>query len=74
MTDKDVRQLVRIRYELRRLSSEGDQAAAAKLLARMRALTAPHPTERPAIESEMLRWQVAFNLEGDWGDLQASPA
>jgi hypothetical protein len=62
MNHEELRQLVRIRHELRRLAPTKDTDAAKRLLARMRALTARDPREREATEPEVLRWQVAFAL------------
>ena len=62
MNHEEIRQLVRIRHELRRLAPQRDADAAKRLLARMRALTARDPRESAATEPEMQRWQVAFAL------------
>jgi hypothetical protein len=62
MNHEDLRQLVRIRHELRRLMPERNGEAAQRLLARMRALCATDPRERDAAEPELRRWQVAFQL------------
>lgn len=64
MSYEDARQLVRIRHELRRLSPDRDQFAATRLLARMRAVAARDAVEHAAIQPELLRWQVAFRLDG----------
>jgi hypothetical protein len=66
MNNDDLRQLVRIRHELRRLlpndAIDADRDAARKLLARMRALAAPHATEHAHLEPELTRWQARFQL------------
>ena len=63
MNNEDLRQLVKIRHELRKLLPNQDQEAATRLLARMRALTSQYASESQAIEPEMVRWQAAFRLE-----------
>ena len=62
MNHDEVRQLIRIRHELRRLMPNKDRGAASRLLARMRALTARDARERATVEPEIERWQVAFQL------------
>jgi hypothetical protein len=65
MNHDELRQLVRIRHELRRLLPEppGDrQESARRLLSRMRALVAPHASEQALIEPEMVRWQSVFRV------------
>jgi hypothetical protein len=65
MNHDELRQLVRIRHELRRLLPEppGDrQETARRLLSRMRALIAPHASEQARIEPEMVRWQSVFRV------------
>ena len=62
MKHDDVRQLIRIRHELRRLRPNRDQRAARGLLDRMRALAAHDSRERASVEPEIERWQVAFAL------------
>ena len=78
MNHDEIRQLIRIRHELRRLMPANDQNAARRLLARMRALTARDSRERASVgpeqprneeaeqqrneEAEIERWQSAFQL------------
>jgi len=66
MTNDDLRQLVRIRHELRRLlptrPGGEDRDAARQLLARMRDLAAPNAAENARIEPELTRWQARFQL------------
>ena len=66
MSNDDLRQLVKIRHELRRLMPADSGAAsrdtARDLLARMRALVAPHSTEQARIEPEVTRWRSVFQL------------
>jgi hypothetical protein len=68
MNHEELRQLVKIRHELRRLlpagNTESDRQAARRLLDRMQALTAPHMTERAHIEPELTRWHAAFGTGG----------
>ena len=66
MTHDELRQLVKIRHELRRLlpgqDLEGSREAARLLLDRMRALTASHIGEQAHIEPELTRWNAAFGM------------
>jgi hypothetical protein len=62
MNHDEIRQLIRIRHELRRLMPDKDRGAASRLLARMRALIARDARERATVEPEIERWQVAFQL------------
>jgi hypothetical protein len=65
MNHDELRQLVRIRHELRRLlpDQQGDsQETARRLLSSMRALIAPHASEQARIEPEMVRWQSVFRV------------
>jgi hypothetical protein len=62
MNHDEIRQLIRIRHELRRLKPDIDRSAASRLIARMRALTARDSRERASVEPEIERWQVAFQL------------
>jgi hypothetical protein len=58
------RQLVRLRYELRRLVVErptGADAAARLILARIEALVAADAEEAAAVAPELARWQVSLN-------------
>jgi hypothetical protein len=63
MDYKDVRELVRIRHELRTLSSRGDRAMAVGLLERMRTLAAGDSTEQAAVQPEMARWRFVFGID-----------
>ena len=67
MNHDELRQLVRIRHELRRLlpgqDAEGSREAARRLLERMRALTAPHVSEQAYIQPELTRWNAAFRMQ-----------
>lgn len=58
----DVRELVRLRYELRRLRAEGRIEEARALLARMRSLLAQDPVEATEAEPELQRWSFSLGL------------
>ena len=66
MNNDDLRQLVRIRHQLRRLlptqPSDADRDTARQLLDSMRALAARHATEHARLEPELTRWQARFQL------------
>jgi len=61
----ETRELVRLRYELRRLmvdrTAEGALAARAAL-ARIQALIAGDAEEAATVEQEIARWQVSLSL------------
>jgi hypothetical protein len=59
----DARELVRLRYELRRLVVErpaGADAAARLILARIESLVAADAEEAAAVAPELARWQVSL--------------
>jgi len=58
----DVREMVRIRHELRSLAVRGDSQTAASLLDRMRSLAARDEVEDAAVQVEMQRWRSVFRL------------
>jgi hypothetical protein len=62
MDYRQVRELVRIRYELRSLA-RGAGEVAAPLLERMRTLASVDAAESAAVQTELLRWQSVFRLE-----------
>ena len=62
MQYRDVREMVRIRHELRSLAVSGDSRAAASLLDRMRNLAARDEAEDAAVQVEMQRWRSVFRL------------
>jgi hypothetical protein len=66
MNNDELRQIVRIRHELRRLlptpDGDADRDTVKQLLARMQALAAPHATEHDRIAPEVTRWQARFQL------------
>jgi hypothetical protein len=59
----ELRELVRIRHELRTLAISGDRDTAAPLLDRMRTLAARDAVESAAVQTEVSRWQFVFRLE-----------
>jgi hypothetical protein len=63
MEYKDVRELVRIRHELRTLASHGDRLSAAGLMERMGTLASRDAEESAAVETELQRWRFVFGLE-----------
>jgi hypothetical protein len=63
MDYRELKELVRIRYELRDLAGQRDQGRAASLLDRMFTLAARDPAESAAVQTEMLRWKFVFGLE-----------
>lgn len=64
MSDTDVRELVRIRFELRRLAGGGaGREAAAPLLARMSRLASDEALGPAVIRPEMTRWRAVFGLD-----------
>ena len=62
MDYREVRELVRIRYELRTLAPGAGQVAA-PLLERMRSLAARDAAESAAVQTELRRWQSVFQLD-----------
>jgi hypothetical protein len=64
MEYRDVRELVRIRYELRNLAARGAKEVAAPLLERMCSLASRDAAESAAVQTEVQRWQFVFRLEG----------
>jgi hypothetical protein len=63
MEYQELRELVRIRHELRTLANTGDRDTAASLLDRMRVLAARDAAESAAVQTEVQRWQFVFRLE-----------
>jgi len=62
MEYRDVRELVRILYELRSLA-RGAGELASPLLDRMRTLAAVDAAESAAVQTELHRWRSVFSLE-----------
>lgn len=64
MDFKDVRDLARIRIELRQMAWDGavDRAAASTLLDRMNDLAARDEIEHAAVEPEIDRWRSLLGL------------
>lgn len=63
MEYKDVRELVRIRYELRTLVERRDRQMAEPLLERMSLLASRDAVEQAAVGCEMQRWRFVFGFE-----------
>jgi hypothetical protein len=62
MDYRDIRELVRIRYELRSLTRSAREVAG-PLLERMRSLASRDAAESAAVQTELRRWQSVFQLE-----------
>ena len=56
----EAREMVHLRYELRRLLAEQRHEEARPLLARLRDLAYAHAEERLVLEPEIARWEVSF--------------
>ncbi len=63
MNYNDVRELVRIRHDLRTLAARGERGTAATLLDRMGSLAALDLVQRAEVETELRRWRFVFRLE-----------
>lgn len=62
MEFREVRELVRIRHELRRYAFGGDLDEASALLRRLSALAAQDPVEHAAALPELQRWRLRLGL------------
>ena len=65
MSYAESRELVRLRYELRRLLAErppGAEAEARKLIARIEALVAADTEEKAVVVPELARWAISLSL------------
>lgn len=61
----ETRELIRLRYELRRLlieRSDESRAAARAMLARIESLVASDSEEAATVGPEIARWQVSLSL------------
>jgi len=61
----ETRELIRLRYELRRLlveRSDESRAAASAMLARIESLAASDAEEAANVGPEIARWQVSLSL------------
>jgi hypothetical protein len=58
MTYAEIRELVRVRHELRRVAAEGRREEAQRLCERLRALAESDPDERAEVEPEIVRWET----------------
>ena len=56
------RELVHLRYELRKLMAEGRRQDAPSLLERLREIAADQAAEIPALYPEIERWASTFDL------------
>jgi hypothetical protein len=66
MSYAETREMVRLRYELRRLLAErppGADADARKLIARIEELVATDTEERAVVVPELARWAVSLALQ-----------
>lgn len=61
MTYAEMRELVRIRHDLRRATAEGRREDARVLMERLRNLAERDPDERRDIEPEIERWEAALD-------------
>ena len=67
MSYAEMRELVRVRYELRRLLAErppGAEADARKLIARLEELVAADSAEAAVVVPELARWAVSLAVSG----------
>ena len=65
----ELRELVRIRHELRSLAmTRVDRDTAASLLDRMRRLAARDAAEEAAVKPEVQRWQFVFGIPAPGSD------
>jgi hypothetical protein len=64
MNDREVRELVRIRHELRTLADRSDSGAALPLLEKMSRLAMRDAGLAPAVQGEMQRWRFRFRIDG----------
>ena len=65
MSYAEMRELVRLRYELRRLLADrppGADADARKLIARIEELVAADTEEKAVVVPELARWAVSLSL------------
>ncbi|MCG5054571.1 MAG: hypothetical protein KA712_16530 [Myxococcales bacterium] len=63
MDYRELRELVRIRHELRRFAFGGDLDEASALLTRLGALAARDPKEHAAVMPEVQRWRLRLGLQ-----------
>lgn len=56
----EAREMVHLRYELRRLLAEQRHDEARPLLTRLRDLAQTHAEERQLLEPEIARWECSF--------------
>jgi hypothetical protein len=58
----EIRELVRVRHELRRLVAEGRQDEARAALVRLRALADRDPVESTEVAPELTRWGQSLGV------------
>jgi hypothetical protein len=63
MTHSEVRELIHVRHELRRLTAEGRSEEAQEMITRLRKLADGDEDERAETESELARWEVRLHPE-----------
>lgn len=57
-----VRELIRIRHDLRRATAEGRREEARALLERLRAVSQHDPVEAAAVQTELIRWESTIGV------------
>ena len=62
MDYREVRELVRIRHELRKYAFGGDLDEASLLISQLGAVTAKDPVEHAAVLPEIQRWRMKLGL------------
>ena len=63
MDYRDVRELVRIRHELRRYACGGDLDEASALISKLGQVAARDPVEHAAVIPELQRWRMKLGLQ-----------
>ena len=63
MEYREIRELVRIRHELRTLAALRAADTARPLIDRMTSLAERDPIESAAVQTEVSRWRFVFRLE-----------
>jgi hypothetical protein len=62
MNYAEVRELIRVRHDLRRAAAEGRREEARALIERLRAIAERDPAERMEVEREIQRWEASVEL------------
>jgi hypothetical protein len=63
MGDTELRELVRIRHNLRELAMRGERKAAAPLIERFTALSSSPAAAMFDLDREVSRWRAVFRME-----------